>query len=304
MDLLSAGEGYWGRVTSTVDWCEANYANTPFIAEFYNTISSSTIVLQGLAGLYYHCKFGTSIRVAFFCVFIVGLGSMSFHGTLKHESQLLDELPMIYANLTLTYCLLEDQRERKYSHLFPIGLAMFGFFFSVLLITLASTSPFWTSELFRWTFALHEIVIFLRIGYIYAHAESKAVKKLFTIGLSSYAVGFGLWFLDLNYCSTFESLPVNPQLHAMWHLLAGTGSYLLLLVVAYNYADRVFQAEPVLMWGYGFIPHIGVKSTMEIMPDATFEKTTVKKSNAVHVHETSAVRRSVRLQRSNGGRSK
>lgn len=27
-------EGYWGKPTATLDWCEENYAVTPYIAEF------------------------------------------------------------------------------------------------------------------------------------------------------------------------------------------------------------------------------------------------------------------------------
>lgn len=298
--VWSAGEGYWGHVTSTVDWCEANYAKTPFIAEFYNTISSLTMVTQGLAGLYYHWRFGKHLSFAFFCVFVVGLGSMSFHGTLKHEYQLLDELPMIYAQLTTTYCLVEDQRERKYSRWFPIGLTLFGVLFSILLFFLASTSPFWTSELFRSTFLLHVVLIMLRIGYVYTKAKSTTVKRLFAFGITSYCIGFCLWLLDLNFCSTLEALPVNPQLHAIWHLSAGTGSYLLLLVVAYYRAERVYQIDPVVLWGCGFIPYIGGKPTKD-KPDAIIETPTVRKSNGVHLHETSAMRRSPRLRNSSGG---
>jgi len=28
------GEGFWGEVTSTLDWCEENYAVSAFLAEF------------------------------------------------------------------------------------------------------------------------------------------------------------------------------------------------------------------------------------------------------------------------------
>ena len=28
------GEGVWGEVTSTIDWCEANYEVTTYMSEF------------------------------------------------------------------------------------------------------------------------------------------------------------------------------------------------------------------------------------------------------------------------------
>ena len=40
----------------------------------------------------------------------VGIGSLAFHATLLYEAQLLDELPMIYTSLVLSYCILEDSR--------------------------------------------------------------------------------------------------------------------------------------------------------------------------------------------------
>jgi len=36
--------GYWGPSTSSIDWCEANYAITRFIAEFTNTLSNLVFV--------------------------------------------------------------------------------------------------------------------------------------------------------------------------------------------------------------------------------------------------------------------
>ena len=42
--------GYWGLPTSTIDWCEQNYAVTPYVAEFFNTVSSLAMVLAGVLG--------------------------------------------------------------------------------------------------------------------------------------------------------------------------------------------------------------------------------------------------------------
>ncbi|RUS17275.1 hypothetical protein BC937DRAFT_90170, partial [Endogone sp. FLAS-F59071] len=36
---MEQASGYWGKVTSSVDWCEINYEFSYYIAEFWNTIS-------------------------------------------------------------------------------------------------------------------------------------------------------------------------------------------------------------------------------------------------------------------------
>ncbi|KRX08754.1 hypothetical protein PPERSA_08065 [Pseudocohnilembus persalinus] len=44
-------ESFWGQPTSTMDWCEANYEYSFYIAEFWNTLSNLFIMLFGLLGL-------------------------------------------------------------------------------------------------------------------------------------------------------------------------------------------------------------------------------------------------------------
>jgi hypothetical protein len=48
------GQGYWGEKTAAVNWCEADYAVTIYVAEFMNTLSSLSIPLNGIYGLWRH----------------------------------------------------------------------------------------------------------------------------------------------------------------------------------------------------------------------------------------------------------
>lgn len=41
--------GFWGPVTSSIDWCERNYTVTPYIAEFGNTLTNIGFVVLGRA---------------------------------------------------------------------------------------------------------------------------------------------------------------------------------------------------------------------------------------------------------------
>ena len=66
------------------------------------------MVLVGAYGVALHYKtFEWRFLVCFATVSVVGVGSMAFHGTLLFGLQMLDELPMIYSALIMTYCVLE-----------------------------------------------------------------------------------------------------------------------------------------------------------------------------------------------------
>jgi dihydroceramidase len=75
--------GYWGKPTSTVDWCEVNYEVTHYVAEFFNTFSSFAMVITGMMGVMFHWRdLENRFLLGFLSVGIVGVGSAAFHGTL------------------------------------------------------------------------------------------------------------------------------------------------------------------------------------------------------------------------------
>ena len=44
--------GYWGAITSSVNWCEINYHVSSYLCEFFNSFSSVAMVLVGVLGYF------------------------------------------------------------------------------------------------------------------------------------------------------------------------------------------------------------------------------------------------------------
>ena len=112
----SSNQGYWGPPSSTVDWCEPNFLHSPYIAEFFNVLSSLAILGVALYGVLQGSRNGWQRKtlLPFALMAVVGLGSALFHATLQRSAQGLDELPMVYAATSLLYLGLEpDVRPRR-----------------------------------------------------------------------------------------------------------------------------------------------------------------------------------------------
>ena len=102
-------EGYWGEKTNNIQppWCEADYEVTPYVAEFWNSLTSCTILVWGVYGIVKHHRtvYGLELRfwAAFGALVAVGAGSVLFHVTLWRIGQVMDELPMVWGNSAFIY---------------------------------------------------------------------------------------------------------------------------------------------------------------------------------------------------------
>lgn len=79
-------QGYWGPITASTEWCEKNYEVTPYVAEFYNTISNIPSIILALIGLHYAIsqKFERRFSVLHLSTIALSIGSSLFHATLKY----------------------------------------------------------------------------------------------------------------------------------------------------------------------------------------------------------------------------
>lgn len=227
--------GFWGDPTSSIDWCESNYRFTPYVAELFNTLSSLVILAVGVAGMYVHRqRLEARFLLAFAALACVGVGSVAFHGTLRFELQLLDELPMLYLALVIVYILIEDRAEPRFGRWFPASLALYGVALTVLSASTRGKLQFYAFQL---SFGSLELFALYGVYRLYRCSTDDAVRRLYRAGMGAYALAILCWFADLRFCHTLSvQLPAlgvpNPQLHAVWHVLVSCGFYCLLSVIA------------------------------------------------------------------------
>jgi len=275
-------EGYWSPITSSIDWCEENYYVTKYIAEFWNTLSNGIFILFALVGIWFVRKYHYEKRYfwAYFGLLCVGIGSWLFHMTLKYQTELADELPMIYTCCIAVYCIFETSKTKTFTPYITIILWL-----TALLFTVTYT------EIISWPWFQHGSTAFL-IGIIVyrslyqiqglsnsinfdknsieAHLLTKKTNNLKNLTLKrkqirilkllliicavTYALAFFLWNIDNIYCShlinlrkKYSSWSFLFQFHAWWHFFTGIGTYCYFLFSQYlrNIIGYVSQ-NPVL----------------------------------------------------------
>jgi dihydroceramidase len=222
-------EGFWGPVTSTMNWCEGNYVLVSWIAEFWNTLSSLFIVLFGVVGWRLHRDHDLGIQVAFIALAVVGVGSMAFHGTLLFETQMMDEIPMIWGALCMFYNLATGLMPKRHHRWLASALIIWGLATTVAMINTQHTIEF---QIFVTNFLLAETLSFAAAVPLYKRFLTPTIRRWFWMGVGLHAFGGLCWITEQFLCATILEWPINPQLHAIWHVFTGAGMYTLFVCTA------------------------------------------------------------------------
>ncbi|KAH8835532.1 ceramidase [Flagelloscypha sp. PMI_526] len=236
-------DGYFSPVTSTLDWCEANYQFSHYIAEMANTMSNLFTIGLALyaARLTQNEGLPTRFVVGHLLIALVGLGSFLFHATLTYEAQMGDELPvgappfnstlpMIFS-VTLSLWILFDST-KGFGNIvdnFGLPLALFSFdgvfawsyqaVFAILLFTFAGRITY--------------ILGFSSLSSLIPKSLVSTVGRIFGMGAGLFALGFLIWNLDNVFCDTITDWKVRVgwptafllEGHAWWHILTALGTY-------------------------------------------------------------------------------
>jgi len=282
---VDPGVGYWGERTSAVDWCESNYTWSYYIAEFFNTITSLPAAFLALYGVYLSYKYGYEKRmvVVNLLVALVGIGSAAFHGTLLYTGQIMDELPMVYASLSILYVVMEMDAKSKpiYKYLAPMILGYSALFTAVYLYL----PSFFIFFLVGYIFSILTLVY--QCSKIYRRPSTLKHQKVFVVlGIGFYIGGWlFFWVPEIAFCDTLQAF----NFHAWWHVTSTLGAFVMTLFA-------VFQRElnrgrnPQLNYNYFLgvpvLPYVYIPThskEVNILEKDSSKSTTVITSNINNV---------------------
>lgn len=270
-------EGYWGEVSSTIDWCEENYVVSKYVAEWSNTITNSTFVITALYSTY--CAYRNRLEFRFILIGIgfalVGVGSWLFHMTLQYHYQLLDELPMIYATCIPTWSILCETEETltKNGKSSPLTRQLsVGITISAIVALLSWIYLFFKiPEIHQTVYGFVTVLVVLMSGllthkFVSDKVAKKSLYQCMSIGIVTFLAGFISWNLDNQFCSywihvrrTVLELPLGVllELHAWWHILTGTGIYYYIVYLQYlRVLTQGKGNEYTLIWRWKFLPEL------------------------------------------------
>ena len=209
---------YLSYQTSTISWCEDKFVYSPYIAEFYNSISNIFYIFIYYFGLYsvkqIFCK--DYDKKLFGMLLFTGGCSFYFHATLSLLGQIMDELSILFVlsqSLLLLY---------KNNNFIVYSIYILTFIFTIIMCFIPELNIpiLFSFGMFMWRNIEHKLVISQKNKIVLWYHT----KVLFFISLVC-------WFTDKFLCDVW---PVSElYLHAWWHLLIGMTAYYAIFIGLY-----------------------------------------------------------------------
>ena len=192
----------WGARDTTISFCEEPYAQSRYIAEFWNTWSNLAYVAVGAR----HILQGSERGCGWWLV-LVGIGSACFHATARYYAQLLDELPMIGF---VTHALLSlapmDARMAR-----PAVRAVVCALSATTLVAYVLAHDY---EVFIIGFSILVLLIQERLLRSTALAMSRKFSRQ---GFCLIVAARFVWELEQRFCARW---PLLAWGHVAWHVLS------------------------------------------------------------------------------------
>ncbi|CAN0915684.1 Alkaline ceramidase [Linum grandiflorum] len=249
--MAEAISSFWGPVTSN-DWCEENYVQSSYIAEFFNTISNVPCIVLALIGLVnaLRQRFEKRFSVLHISNMILAIGSMMYHATLRHVQQQGDETPMVWEMLLYFYILYSP--DWHYRSTMPTFLFLYGAGFAVIHALMR----------FGVGFKVHYAILCLlcipRMYKYYIYTKDVDAKRLAKWYVATIFLATLCWLPDRILCSEISQWPLNPQGHALWHALMGFNSYFANAFLMFCRAEQLGW-NPKVVHAIGFFPYVKVQ---------------------------------------------
>lgn len=259
-----------------IKFCEPAHQRTPYIAELWNTLSSFAYCVSAIHFLYQVNAYQEAVpecfpshlvwrfRLSAFAWFVLGLGSAAFHAYQTLWAELWDEIGMLIAILSVSYCLF-DLHPLTTSH-------RANWFYGSLVLFMATTLLIYVQIMYHPFFALcfmvsalipalitvtlpmrintgnvklyqetgesvnHSIkeykALFRKKGYALSTFGDMSVDKLFKLGIGFALLGYVIWHIDQRCVA--DGWGHDPRhayetywyywTHPLWHTFTALGT--------------------------------------------------------------------------------
>jgi len=192
---------------------------------------------------------------------LVGLGSAAFHGTLLYSGQIMDELPMVYASLSLLYAVLEMDSTEKgpvYKFAAPI-IVSFCALFTAVYLYLPSFFIF-----FLLGYIACILTLVYRCSIIFRNPHTVKSQKIFICTAIGFYIGGWLffWIPDVAFCDSIQNL----NFHSLWHVTSTLGCFFMVLFAVFQ-RETVKGRKPQLNYntilGVPILPYVHIPSQIK-----------------------------------------
>jgi len=242
---------------TAIAFCEPDYVYSPYIAEFWNTISSFAYCVAGILYLRelgrlqkespgaFAGRAGHRYVILGWSIILIGIGSALLHATQTWWGELADEFAMLVGALTFLFCMKDlhplTSGSRRYwfyglavaasalvtaVYLMIFVHGLFATLFAAIVgvcISIFATSPLHN--------ALAAAKCRVRSG---KRRTESAHGPSFVIGTICSAIGFAAWMVDqscvrLSWRGT--ELGWVYLLHSVWHVMTAIAAWVYCLLI-------------------------------------------------------------------------
>lgn len=172
---------YWGKPDASITFCEEKYTQSPYVAEYANTLSSLFYVMVSLPFI------RTNIGKA---IMFIGLGSIILHGTCRYYGQWLDEISMLALEFGAA-------RQIWYPNLSIL------WFIPIMGIYLSYYSQF--------------LVFFT----MFSMGGIPLIRYIPPTSVAAFFMGFGFWVIDQLYCEYVREYAMHYWWHVWTSISLG-----------------------------------------------------------------------------------
>lgn len=219
---------------STIDWCEYNYKVVPFIAEFWNTFTGLSLCLSSFIFYINNKKLIRNLYIlnsylinANYLLFMVGIGTIFFHGTLLYIFQLFDEIPMLLITFDYIYILLTITNRNYLWFYYTKYIWCFIIIMSYWIHPTLQIITFFT------IFTTNICIIILLLYKIPQKYKSNIHCYYVLVMVFIGVICLTIWIVDSLFCKYVQHL----YLHSIWHIVTS------ILIFLFNNLLKIYIKE-------------------------------------------------------------